>query len=94
MSKKLINYTTKKELDELTECPHCRSDYGFYLYQFVSGKITTRVSFDKNARTDIDNSDIYGLITHSKPQKTIYCAECFEKIGLLQFDYNPAIDFS
>lgn len=69
-------------MDELTCCPHCGSDEGYYTKDYVSGSCNTRYNFDGTVE---DNGDMYESLTH-KCGKVAYCSSCHKKIGRMTYD--------
>jgi hypothetical protein len=62
--------------NKITECPHCKSNDGYYIKQQFSGKGKYYLSFDGK---EIDNSSFHDEIKYSGG-KIAYCISCGKKI--------------
>lgn len=68
-----------KKIEELKECPYCKSKDGYYEKIFYSGSGIYRYSFKKNET--LENGDMYDCLTN-KTSKYYYCLNCNKKIAL------------
>ncbi len=69
----------KKELvsiSDLTCCPHCGSDKGYFAKDYAFGRVLTYYSFDGS---QVDNSEMYQSLTY-KNGKFLYCYACRKRI--------------
>ncbi len=62
--------------DPIKECPHCKSDEGYFIKMQVTGSVKCHVGFDGTER---DNSDMYGQLIH-KGGNVAYCSNCQKKL--------------
>ncbi len=65
-------------MNDLTECPHCGSDYGYHVICTMKGKGACQYNFD---HSEGDNTELHDSLMYFE-QKTMYCSECLKKIGM------------
>ena len=66
-------------MEELKNCPHCGSDYGYYRKVYIKGLSNFKYHFDGS---DGDNTDLNSYLDY-KEYKTCFCLKCDKKIKLL-----------
>lgn len=67
---------------EITECPHCGSDYGIYRTGTISGKYQSNYNFDGSIG---ENSELHSGVRYNEHKKC-YCIECNKEIKGLKLE--------
>lgn len=65
-------------IDEICECPHCKSNLGYYIIQRVSGIIHDNHLFGTK---ESYNSAMHDGLKYKTISKYYYCIECNKKIS-------------
>lgn len=68
-----------KNIDDVNECPHCGSNFGYYQRYFVSGWIQDNKLFEDRQPYNMHMWD--SIRERSKAKPTCYCMECDNPIG-------------
>ncbi|TKJ83771.1 hypothetical protein PaeCFBP13512_22405 [Paenibacillus sp. CFBP13512] len=64
------------DIESFTECPHCKSDEGYFRKDYVKGRMQYRFNFDGS---EADNGDMYELLNFNHGKKA-YCLNCKKPI--------------
>jgi uncharacterized Zn ribbon protein len=67
-------------VSELSCCPHCQSEYGYYRTVRMSGESDCHYNFDGS---ETDNSQLHDHLDY-KEKKTMFCRECRKPIGQVE----------
>lgn len=70
-----------KKIENIKECPHCKSKEGFYVKITYSGRGIYRYSYDKKEL--IENGDMYDCLL-SQHSKYYYCLNCNKRIAKVE----------
>jgi hypothetical protein len=65
-------------IGKIAKCPHCSSSEGYFRKPKVTGMTETNYSFDGS---DAENGELHTPLAYVQ-QKTLYCQECRESIGI------------
>ena len=68
-----MNNKTIKDFDC---CPHCKSDFAYYIKYYVSGWIQDNTTFDGEKF----NNEMFDALNSSRFTKYYYCYECNKRI--------------
>ena len=67
---------TVKDAENISFCPYCGSDAGFYTKDYVRGMTRYFYRFDGS---EADNSSLYDMLYHTKGAYA-YCANCDKRL--------------
>lgn len=62
---------------DLSECPHCGSDFGYYRKMYISGWSQDVKTFDGEPY----NYGLFDSLGYSRYSSFYYCVECDKKIA-------------
>ncbi len=70
-------------ISELTECPKCGDDFGYYTKAYVSGWIHDNELFSTREKY---NTGLHENLKYSRESKFYFCMSCDEKIARVEKD--------
>tara|TARA_Y100001935_G_scaffold248360_1_gene245438 strand:- start:1142 stop:1366 length:225 start_codon:yes stop_codon:yes gene_type:complete len=67
-------------IEDITECPHCGSDFGYYTRSYASGWVQDNTLFSGEKY----NSGLHDNLTYSRNSKFYFCMECDKRIARVE----------